>query len=109
MILLFALIPVVLSLILVVSVQLRRFRGNLEEARRSGFPYLIVPFSPFFIPWVLVQPYALPLLSLLPKSWTHLWLEYACNYHQTAFMIDLCPVFWLRTIRGIMAICLSKT
>ncbi len=49
---------------------------NIAEAKSSGFPYLVIPFSPFALPWTLAQPLLAPLLNSLPSSWTQPWLSY---------------------------------
>ena len=58
-------------------IQVRNLLSNIAKAKSSGFHYEIVPCSPLFVPWVLVQPLILPLLDRLPRSWTQPWLSYA--------------------------------
>ncbi|KAF5026179.1 hypothetical protein F66182_1743 [Fusarium sp. NRRL 66182] len=48
---------------------------NIAEAKKSGLPYVVAPFSPTFLPWYLMYKLWIPLIKLLPKSWWEQWLE----------------------------------
>lgn len=47
---------------------------NIAEAKSSGFKYVVVPFFFLSAPWAIAQPFLLPLLDRLPKTWTESWL-----------------------------------
>ena len=54
--------------------QLRALRHNISEAKHSGLPYVVSPVYFQQIWWVVLQELLLPLLRLLPASWTQSWL-----------------------------------
>ena len=66
----------VASVLVICYSQIRKLLHNIAEARSSGFYYLITPFYPFSLPWVLVQPILVPILTSLPARWTQPWLTY---------------------------------
>jgi hypothetical protein len=52
-----------------------RLQANIAEAKRSGLPYVISPFSPtHFISYALYELWD-PIVRLLPKSWWQDWIE----------------------------------
>ena len=54
--------------------QIQGLRHNIREAKASGFEYLVFPFFVLSTPWILLQPFLVPLLDLLPRTWTQRWL-----------------------------------
>ncbi|KAH0556246.1 hypothetical protein GP486_005829 [Trichoglossum hirsutum] len=54
-----------------------RFLRNLQKARSSGIPYIVVPVSGYQVFWYLTHGLFLPLLRKLPQRWTDPWIEYA--------------------------------
>ncbi|EHK16488.1 uncharacterized protein TRIVIDRAFT_75420 [Trichoderma virens Gv29-8] len=50
-------------------------RYNINEAKRSGLPYVVTPCSPFWLPWQISHKLWVPIIKLLPKSWWDEWLE----------------------------------
>lgn len=52
----------------------RQFARNLAVAKKSGIPYVIVPFYQQNRPFQLFSGFVLPILRKLPISWTHPWL-----------------------------------
>ena len=69
-----------IALVLLVSITLYAFKiytqfaRNLAAAKRSGIPYVIVPFYQANRLYQLSQIVLLPLLRRFPSSWTELWL-----------------------------------
>ena len=70
-----------LSLTLLVSLALYglkiyiQFARNLAAAKKSGIPYVIVPFYQQNTLWQLSQGFIAPVLRKFPSSWTEPWLE----------------------------------
>ena len=52
-----------------------QFARNLAAAKKSGIPYVIVPFYQNNRLWQLSQGFVAPVLRKLPSSWTDPWLE----------------------------------
>ncbi|KAI9044661.1 cytochrome P450 [Aspergillus affinis] len=48
--------------------------SHIALARSTGLPYVLVPCSFLGRAWLLCQPFLLPVLQLLPLSWTQHWL-----------------------------------
>ncbi|KAK3377886.1 cytochrome P450 [Podospora didyma] len=44
-------------------------RRNIQKARQSGLPYIVVPIHPFNFFWQLTFWLWVPLVKLLPRSW----------------------------------------
>lgn len=49
---------------------------NIAAAKRSGLPYIIVPWDIYNSVWLPAYRSLRPLLEILPKSWTEDWLPY---------------------------------
>ncbi|KAK5987447.1 Cytochrome P450 monooxygenase ORF6-like protein [Cladobotryum mycophilum] len=47
---------------------------NIKEAKRSGLPYIVAPFHPFWRPWLITHKLWIPLIKRLPKSWWEDWM-----------------------------------
>lgn len=48
---------------------------NLRNAKSSGFKCVILPVYLFSVPsWVVTRAFLLPVMRLLPASWTETWL-----------------------------------
>ncbi|KAF2147211.1 uncharacterized protein K452DRAFT_348009 [Aplosporella prunicola CBS 121167] len=54
----------------------RCFAANLAAAKRSGLPYILLPWDKFNVIWMLTGDFWFPLLQKLPATWTHPWLPY---------------------------------
>lgn len=54
----------------------RCFAANLQSAKQSGIPYIVLPIYPFNRFWLVTHRLWLPLFEKLPKSWTASWIEY---------------------------------
>ncbi|KAL7785541.1 cytochrome P450 [Trichoderma ceciliae] len=72
-----SLIPIAIAVLLAYClvtyvVSLRR---HVNEAKRSGLPYVVTPCSPFWLPWQATHKLWVPLIRLLPKSWWDGWLD----------------------------------
>ena len=52
-----------------------RLAQNLVAAKKSGIPYLVVPFYQQNRLWQLLQPFVFPILRRFPTSWTQPWLD----------------------------------
>ena len=52
-----------------------QFARNLAAAKKSGIPYVIVPFYQQNRLWQLSQAFVAPVLRKFPSSWTEPWLE----------------------------------
>ena len=52
-----------------------QFARNLAAAKKSGIPYVILPFYQQNRLWQLSQAFVAPILRKLPSSWTEPWLE----------------------------------
>ncbi|PKK50658.1 hypothetical protein CI102_5994 [Trichoderma harzianum] len=50
-------------------------RYHVNEAKRSGLPYVVTPCSPFWLPWQVSHKLWVPIIKLFPKSWWDGWLE----------------------------------
>ncbi|KAH7262312.1 cytochrome P450 [Fusarium tricinctum] len=50
-------------------------QGNIAAARKSGLPYIVAPFSPVFLPWILTYKAWVPIVRLFPKPLWDRWLE----------------------------------
>lgn len=68
----FAIAAFILYQIVSTIIALRR---NIEKARASGIPYVVVPVYFMSTFWLAGHRLALPLLSRLPLSWTK-WVVY---------------------------------
>ncbi|GAB7360880.1 hypothetical protein MBLNU230_g0866t1 [Neophaeotheca triangularis] len=54
----------------------RAFQRNLAEAKKSGVPYICMPFYNFNPFWLVTHRLWLPILSKLPASWIQPWINY---------------------------------
>ncbi|KAK0338154.1 hypothetical protein LTR02_001879 [Friedmanniomyces endolithicus] len=54
----------------------RCFNANLAAAKQSGIPYISMPIYTFNRAWLITHRLWMPLLQLLPDSWTNLWIDY---------------------------------
>lgn len=54
--------------------QIRALQRNIAAAKQSGLPYVLSPVYFQQIWWVILQELFLPVLRLLPVSWTESWL-----------------------------------
>lgn len=52
-----------------------QFTRNLAAAKKSGLPYVIVPFYSANRLWQLSQIFLVPIVRKLPSSWTEPWFE----------------------------------
>ncbi|KAK3686047.1 cytochrome P450 [Podospora appendiculata] len=50
------------------------WRSNIQKARKTGLPYIIVPIHPFNPAWQLTFWFWKPLIMAFPKSWWEGWL-----------------------------------
>lgn len=50
--------------------------ANVKAAKRSGIPYLVLPWNKFGILWLIAGESLYPYIDKLPKSWTRKWLPY---------------------------------
>ncbi|KAB5525756.1 cytochrome P450 [Coniochaeta sp. 2T2.1] len=50
------------------------FATNIAKARKSGFPYIVVPAHPANRLWQITQKIWIPLIKSLPKAWWEGWL-----------------------------------
>lgn len=67
----------VLGLIFIYIIQTYlAFARNLAAAKQSGLPYICTPVYTFNRAWLITHRIWLPWLQMLPKSWTHPWIEY---------------------------------
>ena len=53
----------------------KQFARNLAAAKKSGIPYLIVPFYSANRLWQLSQTFVVPIVRRLPSSWTEPWFD----------------------------------
>lgn len=53
----------------------RSLFSNIDEARRTGLPYVVLPVFPYSVSWRLTYRFWLPLLRKLPSQWTASWIE----------------------------------
>ncbi|EXJ73663.1 uncharacterized protein A1O5_03425 [Cladophialophora psammophila CBS 110553] len=51
------------------------FRRNVNKAKQSGIPYVVVPVYYLSTWWLISHPLWLPLLAKLPYSWTR-WVDF---------------------------------
>ncbi|KAJ9603584.1 cytochrome P450 [Cladophialophora chaetospira] len=51
------------------------FRRNLNKAKQSGIPYVIVPVYYLRTWWLILHPLWLPLLARLPRKWNQ-WVDF---------------------------------
>ncbi|TVY78334.1 Cytochrome P450 4c21 [Lachnellula suecica] len=49
---------------------------NIAAAKRSGLPYIVVPFNIYNMAWLVTHELWLPLIKRLPTAWTAGWLDY---------------------------------
>ncbi|WPH00163.1 Hypothetical protein R9X50_00298600 [Acrodontium crateriforme] len=54
----------------------RQFRINLASAKQSGLPYVCTPWHTFHRFWLVGHLLFIPILKLLPSSWTDSWLKF---------------------------------
>ncbi|EKG17626.1 Cytochrome P450 [Macrophomina phaseolina MS6] len=54
----------------------RNFATNIVAARKSGIPYVVVPWKRYNILWLLTGDRLYPYLDKLPRSWTQNWLPF---------------------------------
>ncbi|KAI9783664.1 MAG: hypothetical protein M1839_003512 [Geoglossum umbratile] len=52
-----------------------QFLKNLQKARSSGIPYIIVPVNSYQVIWYLSHRIFIPLLRRLPVDWTGKWID----------------------------------
>ena len=52
---------------------IRSLCSNIITAKSIGFKYIVLPFHPLGTPWIVLQDLIIPLLHLLPHSWTERW------------------------------------
>ena len=75
-----------IALVLLVSLALyalkiyTKFARNLAAAKKSGIPYLVVPFYQPNRLWQLSQIFIVPLVRKLPSSWTEPWFELCIDW-----------------------------
>ncbi|UZP35738.1 hypothetical protein NXS19_003554 [Fusarium pseudograminearum] len=50
-------------------------RSNIEAAKKSGLPYIVAPWSPISVLWILSYRGLVPIIKLLPKPLWEEWLE----------------------------------
>lgn len=50
---------------------------NLAAAKESGIPYICMPVFTFNRFWLVTHKLWLPLIRLLPTSWTESWIDYS--------------------------------
>ncbi len=55
--------------------RIRALQHNIAAAKSSGLEYVVVPFYAFGTFWAIMQPIIIPLLKLLPPTWTKCWLS----------------------------------
>ena len=53
--------------------RVRSLHSNIIAAKSTGFRYIILPFHILGTPWLALQDLIIPLLHLLPRSWTERW------------------------------------
>ena len=53
--------------------RVRSLQSNIAAAKSTGFKYVVFPFYVFGDPWIALQGFVVPLLQLLPRSWTERW------------------------------------
>ncbi|KAH8128751.1 hypothetical protein ACSS6W_003814 [Trichoderma asperelloides] len=72
-----ALIPVAIAVLVAYQIisSALRLQHHINEAKRSGLPYIVLPCSPFWIGWQVTHKLWIPLIKLLPKSWWDGWLD----------------------------------
>jgi hypothetical protein len=54
----------------------RCFQSNLAAAKQSGLPYVVLPVWTFNRFWLVTHRLWLPIIKVLPDSWTREWIEY---------------------------------
>ena len=52
---------------------IRSLYSNIIAAKSTGFKYIILPFHILGAPWIVLQDLIIPLLHLIPQSWTERW------------------------------------
>lgn len=52
-----------------------QFARNLAAAKKSGIPYVIIPFYQLNRLYMLSQIFVVPIMRKLPASWTELWFD----------------------------------
>ena len=53
--------------------QIRSLYSNIVAAKSTGFKYIVLPFHILGARWIVLQDLIIPLLHLLPQSWTKCW------------------------------------
>ncbi|KAL0257801.1 putative P450 monooxygenase [Diplodia seriata] len=54
----------------------RCLAANVKAAKRSGIPYIVLPWNKFGIFWLILGDRLYPIIDRLPKAWTKSWLPY---------------------------------
>ena len=57
-----------------------KFARNLAAAKKSGLPYVIVPFFFLNLNWQISQVFVVPLVRKLPRSWTDPWFDLSLDW-----------------------------
>ncbi|KAH6610778.1 Cytochrome P450, partial [Trichoderma cornu-damae] len=72
-----SLIPIAIAVLVVyrIAVYASSLRHSVQEAKRSGLPYVVTPCSPFWLPWQLTYKLWIPIIKRLPKPWWDGWLD----------------------------------
>ncbi|KKO98334.1 cytochrome P450 [Trichoderma harzianum] len=72
-----SLIPIAVAVLVAYSIinYAVNLRYHVNEAKRSGLPYVVTPCSPFWLPWQVSHKLWVPIIKLFPKSWWDGWLE----------------------------------
>ncbi|KAK4060592.1 hypothetical protein Trihar35433_10000 [Trichoderma harzianum] len=72
-----SLIPIAIAVLVAYSIinWAVNLRYHVNEAKRSGLPYVVTPCSPFWLPWQVSHKLWVPIIKLFPKSWWDGWLE----------------------------------
>ena len=52
-----------------------QFARNLAAAKKSGIPYVIIPFYQLNRLYQLSQLFVVPIVRKLPASWTEIWFD----------------------------------
>ena len=68
-------LALLVSLILYTLKLSAQFARNLAAAKKSGIPYVIIPFYQVNRLYQLSQIFVVPLVRLLPASWVGIWFE----------------------------------
>ncbi|TVY13635.1 Cytochrome P450 2J3 [Lachnellula arida] len=59
------------------SLQVSKWRRNYRIALSTGFPVFYSPIHISSVWWMMLYPVLMPILKLLPQSWTSPWLQIA--------------------------------